>query len=177
MDESGVSNNLTALHVGMEIVRMLGRADVNIVEALRRSLGGVGAAEITSLIRKIRFSFEALDEDDSETAELQKLVSESLADIIQAGILDAGTELFKEFSRGSASNTTVRATLLGDGRIQFEGEFFTSPSTAAIAAIRAAEGKKPASRDGWAFWKFRGVDGRTRSLHDARQEFRLKAGR
>lgn len=68
--------------------------------------------------------------------------------------LENGTELRHEYQRGSHSGTEVMA-VVEDGSIKYDGEVYSSPSPAALAADEDIRGSESAGAlNGWEWWEF-----------------------
>lgn len=66
----------------------------------------------------------------------------TVLDLLHAGLLESGSVLVS--ARSDAAG--IQATVLADGRIEYDGRVFETPSGAGRAAIRR-------SINGWAFWR------------------------
>lgn len=82
-----------------------------------------------------------------------------LFDLIGAGLLDDGETLYAKRKRVLAT-----ATVLGDGRLETEGEVFSTPSAAATRVAGTSE-------NGWLFWLAE-RDGELVSLDDILKQLR-----
>ncbi|MEZ5976751.1 MAG: type I restriction enzyme HsdR N-terminal domain-containing protein [Planctomycetota bacterium] len=94
----------------------------------------------------------------------------SIADLIGAGLLAPGTELFKQYRK-----TDLRARVKSDGSIEFNGTNYASPSQAgnhARASVKSfGKGGKLPATNGWVFWRLRDSDGTEIELDVVRQRF------
>jgi hypothetical protein len=88
----------------------------------------------------------------------------SLKDLIGAGVLTPPLKLFR-----THKGKRLEATLLADGRVEFQGQPYATSSAAAEAARATVSGKK-LNTNGWTFWQYQGADGKKRTLHDARNQ-------
>ena len=89
----------------------------------------------------------------------------TLAKLLVAGYLSAPLALFRQF-RGRR----LEATLLPDGKVEFDGKVYESGSLAAsVAHGTVTEGKMGAN--GWTFWQYQGNQGLTLCLDDARHRY------
>ncbi len=100
--------------------------------------------------------------------ELGLKMNEVAATLIQEGVLSAPLELTGEY-RGQ----TLRARLLEDGTVLFDGKRHKSPSGAASHAKGTVTGH-PMPTDGWSFWHYKNRLGELASLDRARQEYLAK---
>ena len=67
----------------------------------------------------------------------------------------------------------LKAQLLADGRVEFDGKPYRFCSGAAVGALKKLTGKK-LSVDGWGFWQYTNEDGKLVPLKAARQAFLVK---
>jgi predicted type IV restriction endonuclease len=88
-----------------------------------------------------------------------------LADVIAAGLLKPPLTLFRKYK-----GKRMEATLLADGRVDFQGTVYKTGSTAAEVARSNVTGRKM-NTNGWAFWQYAGGDGKTKELTAARNEY------
>jgi hypothetical protein len=88
-----------------------------------------------------------------------------LAELVEAAGLQLPLALHANY-RGQKAE----ALITGDGAIVFRGQHFTSPSIAASAARKALgyTGSGKAATNGWAWWRFTGVDGKDHLLNELR---------
>ena len=84
----------------------------------------------------------------------------TMKDILDAGLIIAPIELSSIYKK-----QTLQATVEADGRIVFNGEFFSSPSNAGAVA----QNRK--SCNGWIFWRYRNAHGELSPLDDLRRAF------
>jgi uncharacterized protein with ParB-like and HNH nuclease domain len=89
----------------------------------------------------------------------------TLLDLIQAGALKGGTTLHSTSAKWPAT-----ARLLKDGKIEYQGRVFTSPSKAGHYARPGIAG----SPNGWDFWGVPQNDGSVKPLSEYRAEFDSK---
>ena len=94
-----------------------------------------------------------------------------VAELIREGFLRAPLELTAEYRAHS-----LKAELLADGAIAFEGKRYKSPSGAARDAKGTVTGR-PMATDGWEFWHYRNQSGAVVPLDAARQEYLRKKGK
>src|SRR5262249_14993819 len=93
----------------------------------------------------------------------------TLADVIAAGILRPPLRLFRKYK-----GQTIEATLLPDGKVQFQGKAYDSCSTAAEQARSTVTGRKM-NTNGWAFWQSLDGDGNKKPIDAARKQlFQMK---
>jgi hypothetical protein len=88
----------------------------------------------------------------------------SLTDLITAGLLAPLVTLFRRYK-----GKRVEAVLLADGAVEFRDQRYRTCSAAAEAARMSVTGQRQ-NTNGWVFWQFQGVDGKTLTLADARQQ-------
>jgi predicted type IV restriction endonuclease len=88
-----------------------------------------------------------------------------LADIIAAALLSPPLKLFRRYK-----GTTLEATLLPDGAVEFGGATYRTCSTAAETARATITGRKM-NTNGWSFWQFLDAHGKTLTLADMRTAF------
>ena len=93
---------------------------------------------------------------------------EVTAELIWEAVLQAPLELTAEY-RGQ----TLKAELLANGAILFEGKQYKSPWGAAEDAKGTVTGR-PMPTDGWEFWHYRHQSGELVPLDAARQEYLSK---
>src|SRR5262249_27000361 len=86
----------------------------------------------------------------------------TLADLIATGLLSPPLKLFRKYK-----GTTLEAALLPDGAVEFRGQRYGTCSAAAEAARETVAGRR-LNTNGWSFWQYRGADGKTLTLADAR---------
>jgi hypothetical protein len=89
----------------------------------------------------------------------------NLKDIVSAGLLTPPLKLFRKY-RG----TRLQATLLEDGRVEFNSTPYDSCSTAADVARGTVTGRRM-STNGWIFWQYVGTDGKNHLLAEDRERF------
>jgi hypothetical protein len=89
----------------------------------------------------------------------------SLLDIIGAKVIAVPCALFKVYK-----GKTMTATLLPDGKVEFEGVAYDTCSSAAEAARSTVTGQKM-NTNGWTFWQITDKDGTNKTLDDIRQRF------
>jgi hypothetical protein len=88
-----------------------------------------------------------------------------LADIIAAALLSPPVKLFREYK-----GRMLEATLLADGKVEFNQTRYKTGSTAAETARAAVTGRKM-NTNGWVFWQYVDTAGKTQTLADARRAF------
>ena len=139
------------------------------IEALRRRQSA--GESLAALAREVGLSWQRLhgmlNPGTSPKPGTGRAVA--LADLIGAGLLKAQAHLFRKYK-----GQMLEATLLSDGRIQFQGAAYKSPSAAGEAAKAAVTGKKT-NTDGWSFWQIEGDGGKPKTLGQIRDAF-LKRG-
>jgi hypothetical protein len=88
-----------------------------------------------------------------------------LQDLIAAGLLTVPLTLFRQY-RG----TKLQATVLPDGKVEFQGTAYDSCSTPAEIARGTITGRKM-NTNGWIFWQYVGADGKVHELAEPRKRF------
>jgi predicted type IV restriction endonuclease len=88
-----------------------------------------------------------------------------LSDLIAAGLLRPPLGLFRQYK-----GTRLEATLLPDGRVEFQGAQYKSCSTAAEAARGSVTGRRM-NTNGWSFWQFHDDHARVKELIAVRTEY------
>jgi hypothetical protein len=91
-------------------------------------------------------------------------VAVTLADVIAAALLVPPVSLFRKYK-----GHRLEATLLPDGRVEFQGTHYDSGSTAADYARGSITGRRM-NTNGWIFWQYLGEDGKRHLLDEARQK-------
>lgn len=82
----------------------------------------------------------------------------TLADLIGAGLMNAGQELVMRYKPRGGEQRTYNVILCDDGSIDFMGQTYASPSYAALRGINDA-GSDRKTVNGWTSWLV--ADGRT----------------
>ena len=93
----------------------------------------------------------------------------SVLDLIEAGLLDAYSQLTMRYGPGGKHKKVFTATVTEEGNISLEGQVYTSLSYAAAACIQAA-GSERKTVNGWTKWRIK--DGRL--LAELRDEYLQK---
>jgi len=143
-----------------QITESLGRLEVRLDSPAVRS--PVGVAPPTPATRR---AASAAETGQRRSPQVHGV---SLADLIGAGLLKAPLRLFRRY-KGSM----MEATLLSDGRIEFQGVAYKSFSAAGEAAKVAVTGKK-VNTDGWSFWQIEGDGGKLRTLASIREAYQKR---
>ncbi len=86
-----------------------------------------------------------------------------LTKLLKSGVLKPSQKLFAHYK-----TTEFEATVLPDGRIEFQGTPYGSLSAAGRAAISTIAGKT-LQVDGWLFWRVRQSGGECQTLHALRR--------
>jgi hypothetical protein len=89
----------------------------------------------------------------------------TLPDLLAGGYLRAPLALFRKYK-----GQRMEATLLPDGRVEFQGTVYDSSSTAADYARGTLTGRRM-NTNGWIFWQYLDESQKTVMLDDARQRF------
>jgi predicted type IV restriction endonuclease len=146
-----------------KIVESLRRLDIRI--ALPSAATGGSLQPSRKLLS--RSTTEKLREAGRKAARTRRELGQvSLADILNATLLTAPTRLFRNYK-----GQTLEATLLPDGRLEFQGDRFDSCSTAAERARATVTGRRM-NTNGWAFWQFLDAKGNTCTLDRVQKAFR-----
>ena len=103
---------------------------------------------------------------DGEDKTKYTIYDATLADLIGAGLMNAGQELVMRYKPRGGEQRTYNASLGEDGSIDFMGQTYSSPSYAALRGINDA-GSDRKTVNGWTSWLV--ADGRT--LSDIRSQF------
>ncbi len=85
------------------------------------------------------------------------------------GTISAPLSLFRKYK-----GVELKATVLADGSVEFDGQRYDSCSTVASFARGTLVGGTPAT-NGWAFWKYRDTEGKAHPLDHTRQLFRNRS--
>jgi len=138
-------------------------------------LKGLKTADIRESLRraKLELRFEAGPQvrrgKEAGAPPLRPRVT--LSDLINKGILRPPVKLVKNYK-----GATFHATVLPDGKVEFQGVRYKSLSTAAERAAETLSGRRRA-QDGWFFWKIEDPQtGELKYLEKLRQEFRRRPG-
>ena len=92
----------------------------------------------------------------------------SLADVIGAGILSPPVPLFRRYR-----DRDMKAILLPDGSVEFEGTVYRTCSTAP-EHVRGTVTSGNMNTNGWTFWQYRDGDGKPKERSAARNEFLVR---
>lgn len=92
----------------------------------------------------------------------------TLLELVRAKVLKTPLELV-----GRHKNAEIRARVLKDGTVEFQGEIHASLSTAASAALASLGALTPQGKhravNGWDFWKYRAPNGELTPIGAARE--------
>jgi len=105
---------------------------------------------------------------DAPPPETEEAGHVSLKDLIDAGVLKPPVELVKCYK-----DHELKATILGDGTVTFQGKQYETCSAAAVAARCSVTGKTLAT-SGWDFWQYTDANGNRVPVKAARQAFLAK---
>jgi hypothetical protein len=89
----------------------------------------------------------------------------SLAKLIGEGYLSPPIRLFRKYK-----GRMMEATLFPDGSVEFEGQRYSSCSTAAETARSTVTGRKM-NTNGWSFWQYNNGKGKTETLLNVRERY------
>lgn len=97
----------------------------------------------------------------------------SMEDLIESDLLEEGENLSMEYKPRGGDRRHYEASVLDDGSLELLGQKFSSPSSAAVAAIQDA-GSDRETENGWRVWK----NSDENTLDDLREEhIKLKSRR
>jgi len=160
-----------------------GEPSTAVVRLLSRHITSLTPSEIKASLRRIEVQISCPLTSEPERPEQPRAVarkqpkppakrkatpaggSMALAQLIDAGVVSAPLSLFKKYK-----GAELRATVLADGSVEFDGQRYDSCSTAASVARGTLVGGTPAT-NGWEFWKYRDADGKVQLLDHTRQLF------
>jgi len=91
--------------------------------------------------------------------------SEVISVLVEQGLIKSQSQLFGEYLGQSLS-----ARLTPDGKVEFRGAVYQSPSAAGAAAKQSISGKFMAT-DGWSFWQYKDEVGNLVPIKAARQKY------
>jgi hypothetical protein len=170
--------------VKLALEEMLRGTDRAVVRLIRRKVPRLTPREIVDSLRRLDVRIDSPTPVPDDTApakaptsqkrkkadQLQRKKSKAyysvnLLDIIGAGLLTVPLALFCKY-RG----TKLQATLLPDGKVEFQGATYDSCSLAADLARGTITGRRM-NTNGWIFWQYIGPDGKVNVLADARKRF------
>jgi hypothetical protein len=158
-----------------------------LVKLLRKQLPDLAPKVIADSIRRLHISIESLSSPyelppraargsgkgrgEKKGRKGKRSVSVTLADLLAGGYLRAPLPLFRKYKGGR-----LEATLLTDGKVEFQGTIYDSGSTAAEYARGTVTGRRM-NTNGWTFWQYQDDKGNPLCLDDARQRFiKAKSG-
>ena len=158
---------------------VFGSPDKGLVRLLRKRHPNLAAKEITNSLRRLDIQIESLDAmvppprtrtsrsgrkgRSKKTPRSRRTYNVSLTDIIEAGLLKPPVELFKKYKQ-----KLLKATILKNGDVSFEGKRYKSCSTAAECARGTVTGRRM-NTNGWIFWCYNDADEKKHELDDARK--------
>jgi hypothetical protein len=116
---------------------------------------------VTLALRALGCPPDTADQRPTAATRKRRVFTESVADLIDAGLLKAGTRL-----RPLRKRFDTPATVLPDGSLEVEGTSFATVSAAAKAVTGTS------SEAGWVFWVAPSGDGSLVSLFDLRARLR-----
>lgn len=157
-----------------------GDPDSAFVRLLHRRIGTLSAGQIRGGLRRLSLQISCpLTEDidlPKRSITLKKSApgkprqkskpnaSVSLQHVVEAGLIEAPTMLFRKYKGKS-----LEATLNVDGTVTFGSRNFAACSAAASAARGTVVGGAPAT-NGWTFWQFRTPENEVQTLDTVRQK-------
>jgi hypothetical protein len=164
---------------------MFATPDKGLVRLIRRKVPKLSPKEVVQSLRRFDVRIDSPtpvpDENDRDSGRRRKgerklrkrgkaQYEATLKDLIGVRQLSPPLPLFRYY-RG----IKMEATLLPDGRVDFQGTCYDSCSTAAEAARKAVTGRKM-STNGWSFWQYLKSNGKPETLFEARQRFLAMKG-
>jgi hypothetical protein len=178
--------------------RMLEVRDKGLIRLIRKRTPKLQPTEIAQSLRRLEILIESPSpaiaiepnrkgKENVRTAEEKKLAGRkgagqkaaqtrkhfahaTLADLFATGVLSPPLRLFRKYK-----GNELEATLLPDGRIEFQGQSFDSCSTAAETARSTVTGRRM-NTNGWVFWQFLDSAGQAKTLDDAREKLLANKG-
>src|SRR5262249_20794654 len=94
-----------------------------------------------------------------------------LPEMIASGLLSPPLPLFRKYK-----GQRMEATLLPDGKVEFQGTQYDSCSRAAEEARKVVTGRRM-NTNGWSFWQYLDPYGKKFTLFDCRSRFLAMRGR
>jgi predicted type IV restriction endonuclease len=169
--------------VKQALQEMFGTADRALVRLVRRKVEKLSPREIVESLRRLHIRIDSpTPVSDGSGANPPKTLKQKkaerklrkadkarydikLQDLIAAGLLTPPLTLFRKY-RGAR----LEATLLPDGKVEFQGTAYDSCSTPAEIARGTITGRRMHT-NGWVFWQFVGTDGKIHLLAAPRKRF------
>jgi hypothetical protein len=148
-----------------EVLNRLQPKDETVPEYRRAALDRY-VEPVTLALRALGCPPDTADQRPTVPTRKRRVFTESVADLIDAGLLKAGTRL-----RPLRKRFDTPATVLPDGSLEVDGASFATVSAAAKAVTGTS------SEAGWAFWVAPSGDGSLVSLADLRARLREGASR
>jgi hypothetical protein len=93
-----------------------------------------------------------------------------IQDLIAGGLLQPPVHLFRNYK-----GHELQARVLADGAVEFRGNRYDSPSTAAELARDAVTGRRMQT-NGWSFWQYLDAEGNKTTLLELRSRFLAMKG-
>ena len=109
---------------------------------------------IYELPEEYRPAFDSHQEEEAVSTGGLTLYDVSVQDLVESGLLDAGSKLFMSYKRKhfDENRKTYEAVVQDDGSIRADDQKFTSPSYAALYFINKA-GSPRQTVNGWTSWR------------------------
>jgi hypothetical protein len=162
-------------------------ADRGLVRLVRRKVGKLTPKVIVESLRRLDVRIDSptpVPDDSGPTPKPPKQkraerkaakkgkakFAVALRDLIGAGLLVPPLTLFRKYL-----GTKLQATVLQDGKVEFQGTAYDSCSTAAEIGRGTITGRRM-NTNGWVFWQYVGPDGKTHLLAEARNKFLTMKG-
>jgi predicted type IV restriction endonuclease len=165
-------------------------ADRKLVMLIRKRIPDLSPSEIGESIRRLDIRIEALEapyehskrpkpaagkprvkKAPKEEKGTRKDFGIMLPEVIAAGLLSPPIQLFRKYK-----GQRLEATLLPDGKVEFQGTRYDSCSSAAEAARQVVVGRRM-NTNGWDFWQYLDASGKKFTLFDCRSRLLAMRGR
>ncbi len=127
-----------------------------------------GRQALASVLDQSPKQDEANSHHEQDGREMKKTYEANLQDLIAAGLLSPPLRLFRKYK-----GKLLKAKLLPNGKVVFEGQTFNTSSKAAGFALSTVTGREMQA-NGWSFWQYRDAHGNTATLFDAREKLLAK---
>ena len=156
-----------AYHVDRQVWDALQRivqdAPIGLLRLIRDRAPNLRSAAVRASLKRVRVE---IDFSASPGRKPWEHLPVSLSNLIDAGLIKPPVNVEKNYK-----GTILRATILPDGKVEFEGTPYNSLSTAATHAVATVSGRRMA-QDGWQFWKLQEPNtGQLKSLQAIRKAF------
>jgi hypothetical protein len=177
-------------HIKAVLDNLLRNEDAGLIRLIRKKTKGISPSEIRESLKRadIRIDFPMVPtatqpivsnlpgapvplvpRSKKSTKQQQKhkqYIGVEVADLIKAGLIIPPLELEKTYK-----GTHFKAVVRDDGTIEWDGQSYTSLSTAAAMARKSIVGK-PLHTNGWAFWMYKDSQtGKLKEIDFIRKEY------